>query len=573
MASMIREYFETPELWGRTSLTPVQQQVGNVVCTLCRELPEGSRVAEVGCGDGVILKSVQELCPHLLYYGIDLSFTAVRHLPSPLFSRGVADLTHMPFGDGSFEFSYCVDVLEHVRPAQLQQVVREIHRTTCGPVLMVAPFMESDAVRTVCPHCSCVFSPYYHHNRFTLATWDKLGALFRISRRMEYLPLGSPVPHIPAGLGLALVSSGNLAIHSHETICPQCGTVFSRPQPDSAADLTMLLAPYAARHRQEFGWIYEEMGILTIPHHSPQNAESTGSSGGILIQSRSKRGTSAHEQAVLVVRSAFEIDFGDPRAILPNSDLFRTPAYALDNGNLTTRADEIGVFWMESPSGGRILDNSLRLVFPPIGEEAPIRMELTFSTDTPGTLEVVLCAPPPYSPILIGSVFAVGTGMATTLHFNLPPDDDYVTPFGVLADLVWRPSEIGDRLQRWLKLHKIRHIDHDRESYPLAYDSPNEWPCEIRWFHQAALHFDSEVVKNIVVGCDSRDFNLIGLISPDGPSRQELRLPPFKQRKDLRLSPAKVVDPQLSESQLDSYRLGRSVYELLFERVVRESHS
>jgi ubiquinone/menaquinone biosynthesis C-methylase UbiE len=566
---MKRRYFENPALWGRTTLTLVQNQVLNVLKRFSQELPEGSRVAELGCGDGIILEALQEDCSHLSFQGVDLSYEAVRRLPSPPLSRCVADLVNLPFRDGFFDLTYCLDVLEHVIPAHLQKVVLEVHRVSRGPVLMVTPFLESDAVRTVCPHCGCVFSPYYHHNRFGLDTWDPLIAPLHQARLMEYLPFGLPKPHLPLGIGLPLVSSGNLAAHHHETICPQCDTVFSRSASDPGADITMLLAPFAARNPREFGWVYEELGILTVPRQASEGPGIIGPSGGILIQTKAPQSSWNQEKALLEIGSAYEIDFDDPPVLSLNTDLFRSPAYVVDNGHLRRKDGEHGISWQWAADGGDAEGNPLRLVFPPLAQEDPVRMELSFSTESPGALQAMLYALPPKPPVVIGAAVSGGSRLPAVLRFDLPPDDQHVTPFGLLVDLVWNPSELGEHSPVYIKINGANHIDYNRAHYLLTFNIVNEWPLEMSWFHQASIQFQNKLVRNIIIKYDYKEFNFIGLCPLYSSGSTRIKLPLFEHMMELGWTHVPNPDQQRSKPYSGSYRSGKKVYDFLFDRITR----
>jgi SAM-dependent methyltransferase len=79
-------------------------------------LPPGSRAMDLGCGPGDSVEQFRSVDPSVRWVGVDLE-------RSPEVARRVRtdaefhafDGEHLPFEDGSFDFVYCKQVLEHVR--------------------------------------------------------------------------------------------------------------------------------------------------------------------------------------------------------------------------------------------------------------------------------------------------------------------------------------------------------------------------------------------------------------------------------------------------------------------------
>ena len=80
-------------------------------------MPGGTRVLDAGCGEGVL---VQEYADRLRIEGVDLNYR------SALVREG--SMTALPFGDGSFDETLCLDVLEHLAFDEQRAAFAELFR-------------------------------------------------------------------------------------------------------------------------------------------------------------------------------------------------------------------------------------------------------------------------------------------------------------------------------------------------------------------------------------------------------------------------------------------------------------
>ena len=110
----------------------------------------GKRILDVGCGTGIAEISLARMrLSQVELFGVDLIVDRVRAAAEA--ARGVnahvsyaaADATKLPFGDGLFDSTYCVAVLQHIR--DVGAAVAEFARVTRrgGRVLLVEP--DNDA--------------------------------------------------------------------------------------------------------------------------------------------------------------------------------------------------------------------------------------------------------------------------------------------------------------------------------------------------------------------------------------------------------------------------------------------
>ncbi|MFX4262068.1 methyltransferase domain-containing protein [Pelotomaculum propionicicum] len=502
-------YYENEKLWGRPELTLVQRQVLNYLSYYCDKLPPNARIADFGCGDGIILKELITRYPTLNGYGIDFSREALKHLSSDLHPC-LADLASLPFDDGFFDLCFCIDVLEHVIPSELNRVVAEIHRVCRGLVLIVSPFLESDAVRTICPHCGCVFSPYYHLNRFSFDSWERAISGNLKDRSVQFVPLGATKPLIPPEIGPILVAAGGYVLHQHETVCPQCKVKFNRPEPGLVRELSTILGPYAAENRDLFNWIFEEMGVLTLPKTGRCEYLQVDPFEGILIASKLDSNLEKREMPALIVKSCYEIDFEEMNAILPGADLFRSPAYIVDYGKLKKCDAYPGILWRSDDIESNQGSTTLRLVFPPEPDRRKVTLELLFLPEVAGTLRAILYALPPKSSIQIGYIEAFPSEAPNNMLIKLEPDNNFVTPFGLLVDLVWEPQSYSPCSASGLILHKLIHRDQPMKSFSLQNIGINPWPVETNKGSSYEIHLFPDAVSSLKYGYQGRVFDLTG---------------------------------------------------------------
>ena len=107
----------------------VNRRVDVLASWFARLAPQGARILDVGCGDGLLSAALRSKRPDLTLRGIDVLPRELTHIPVELF-----DGTRIPFDDGSFDAVLFSDVLHHTNdPAVL---LREAWRVASQWVLL-----------------------------------------------------------------------------------------------------------------------------------------------------------------------------------------------------------------------------------------------------------------------------------------------------------------------------------------------------------------------------------------------------------------------------------------------------
>ncbi len=98
------KYFKNYEEGNR----PSKKFLINII----KKLPKNSKVLDVGCGKGTYLKEIHKIRPDLKLYGVDIG-EVEEFLPEYInFKKSSGD--NLPFKKETFDFIFCMHVLEHV---------------------------------------------------------------------------------------------------------------------------------------------------------------------------------------------------------------------------------------------------------------------------------------------------------------------------------------------------------------------------------------------------------------------------------------------------------------------------
>jgi SAM-dependent methyltransferase len=186
-----------------------------VEATLALVPPTVRSVLDVGCGPGTFL---QRLPAHVTHrFGTDLGLRGMRNAQVPVFRSSVLQL---PLPDDAVDMVTCLEVLEHLDPADVPAAIAELSRVARSHVLISTPYREQllETSRR-CPQCEHVFHLHGHQQSIevdTLRPHFPAGKPVTVRFAWKVRPYATPLLKLRTyGLGVWK--------HSRNTFCPQCG--------------------------------------------------------------------------------------------------------------------------------------------------------------------------------------------------------------------------------------------------------------------------------------------------------------------------------------------------------------
>jgi SAM-dependent methyltransferase len=176
---------------------------------LAQIIPDGGRVLDVGCGDGLISREIMNQRSDLEIEGVDVMLRPVTHIPATTFDGNV-----LPFADDSFDYVTIVDVLHHTMdPAIMLAESRRVARKGvvikdhlrqglgAGATLRVMDWVGNRGHDVVLPYnylTRAEWDAAFGRAGLRVAEWrDELGiyprpARFIFERRLHFVALAVP---------------------------------------------------------------------------------------------------------------------------------------------------------------------------------------------------------------------------------------------------------------------------------------------------------------------------------------------------------------------------------------------
>jgi protein-L-isoaspartate(D-aspartate) O-methyltransferase len=127
-------------------------------------LRSGSRVLDIGCGKGFLLKDLRDAVPGLEVRGIDISPYAIAHaLPEvrPFLAEGRAEALAEPAG--SYDLVLSINTLHNLRLPELEKALQGIERVSRGGKYIVMDGYRTEQEKVNLMYwqltCECFFTP------------------------------------------------------------------------------------------------------------------------------------------------------------------------------------------------------------------------------------------------------------------------------------------------------------------------------------------------------------------------------------------------------------------------------
>ncbi len=110
------------------------------------KLKSGSKVLDIGCAKGFLVKDLLKVCPGLEVYGIDISKYAVLNCEKEVIGRlHIGDAASLPFPDNSFDLALSINTIHNLDRQGCIKALNEMSRIAPkGGYVQVDAYRNSD---------------------------------------------------------------------------------------------------------------------------------------------------------------------------------------------------------------------------------------------------------------------------------------------------------------------------------------------------------------------------------------------------------------------------------------------
>lgn len=172
---------------------------------------------DIGARDGHFSKLLAERFNSV--FALDLEKPSIQH-DNIICIQG--DVTNLEFRDGSFDFVFCVEVLEHIPTKLLKKACSELSRVSNKYLLIGVPYKQDIRVgRTTCYSCGKINPPWGHVNSFNREHLKRLFPLFNVNE-VSYVGISNSITNC-VSTTLMDFAGNPYGIYSQEEPCIHCG--------------------------------------------------------------------------------------------------------------------------------------------------------------------------------------------------------------------------------------------------------------------------------------------------------------------------------------------------------------
>lgn len=108
------------------------------------KLKAGSRVLDIGCAKGYLVKDLMRVCPGMEVFGIDISLYAITSCENETIGRlHLGDARSLPFPDASFDVALSINTIHNFDKSGCIEALKEMSR-----VAPKAGYVQVDAYRS-----------------------------------------------------------------------------------------------------------------------------------------------------------------------------------------------------------------------------------------------------------------------------------------------------------------------------------------------------------------------------------------------------------------------------------------
>jgi len=159
MQSFEQKYYETAEFW-KEGMVEDEANTRRLNSSIAILPSDTKTLADIGCGNGVFAKMLQQQRPDIDTLSVDRSETALKYVKT---KSKVGDIVALPLEDKTFDCVTCFEVLEHIPYPVYDTVLNELTRISKKYVIISVPYQEKTEYNvTKCPACHAVFNIVLH---------------------------------------------------------------------------------------------------------------------------------------------------------------------------------------------------------------------------------------------------------------------------------------------------------------------------------------------------------------------------------------------------------------------------